>query len=275
MRSDVLLDLIHGRLTVSHGRELEDDETYDGRDPARTIAYESRGSYARPIINVTVPIQTLMGMTDTPGVMSGGHALPARPRPPAGPAPGGDLVPDAHRPGPHLCRAVGREPPHDQTDLASRSSPPTRSCIWPGCGRASVTAELDHRTEYPAGETSTENLQPLCEAPQDEALEGLQGRPGTTTAPTMDHTLRKQVPRPQPSSPPATGRWTACWRTKPRTTSGRNCFSSTPDGAGRAARVADGNGGTQGMTHARSSSACPRRICGPRRHRLVPAGRTG
>lgn len=163
LRSDVLLDLIHGRLTVgATDAELEDDETYDGRDPARTIAHhESRGSYARPVINVTVPIQTLMGMTDAPGVMSGGHALPA------------DLVRRlALHPEATWYRML-TDQARTCVELSVGSYAPTKpiwrqvvaadpACIWPGCSRASVTAELDHRTEYPAGETSTENLQPLC-----------------------------------------------------------------------------------------------------------------
>lgn len=36
------------------------------------------------------------------------------------------------------------------------------TCCFPGCGRRSSRADLDHRLAWPAGPTSTSNLQPLC-----------------------------------------------------------------------------------------------------------------
>jgi 5-methylcytosine-specific restriction endonuclease McrA len=36
------------------------------------------------------------------------------------------------------------------------------TCAHPGCDRPSVECELDHIVEWPLGETSTTNLQPLC-----------------------------------------------------------------------------------------------------------------
>ena len=48
-----------------------------GDDPAETFERKPVGRFARPIINVTVPITTLMGLSDEPGVMAGGTSLPA------------------------------------------------------------------------------------------------------------------------------------------------------------------------------------------------------
>lgn len=163
LRADALVDLIHGRLTVTAGTgELEDDRTSDGRDPGTTIArHEAVGAYARPVINVTVPVTTLMGLTDTPGVMVGDIAIPAE-----------------------LARllAVHREatwwrlltdPAGQFVELSTSSYAPTepiarwtvardRTCVWPGCSRPASLCELDHRLPFPEGATCTSNLQPLC-----------------------------------------------------------------------------------------------------------------
>ena len=37
-----------------------------------------------------------------------------------------------------------------------------RTCVFPGCTRPASSADVDHRTPWPAGRTSTDNLQCLC-----------------------------------------------------------------------------------------------------------------
>jgi len=118
-------------------------------------------SYARPIINVTVPLETLAGLRDDPGQLSGGTVIPAE-----------------------LARAIaGREgatwyrmltdPAGDCATLSIRSYQPTGpvwryvvaeqpTCAHPSCDRPSVECDLDHVVEWPLGATSTDNLQPLC-----------------------------------------------------------------------------------------------------------------
>jgi hypothetical protein len=119
------------------------------------------GSYARPVINVTVPLSTLLGLDDHPGVLSGGQPIPA-----------------------DLARHIAADPtstwyrmltdPHGRfLELSTTSYQPTapiwrttvardQTCIWPTCRRPATTVDLDHRTPYPAGATSTGNLQALC-----------------------------------------------------------------------------------------------------------------
>jgi hypothetical protein len=118
-------------------------------------------TYARPIINVTVPWETLAGLTDDPGQLSGGTVIPAE-----------------------LARAIATregatwyrmltDPAGDLTALSTTSYRPTgpiwryvvaeqRTCAHPGCDRPSTECELDHIIEWPLGPTSTDNLQPLC-----------------------------------------------------------------------------------------------------------------
>jgi len=118
-------------------------------------------SYARPIINVTVPIQTLMGLSDDPATLSGGQVIPAS-----------------------LARRIAAEPGSTWhrmlTDdagtmvaLSTRSYTPTApiwrhvvanqtSCYRPHCDRPATLCELDHLDPWPAGSTSTTNLQPAC-----------------------------------------------------------------------------------------------------------------
>jgi hypothetical protein len=110
---------------------------------------------------MTVPIQTAMGLSDEPGILSGGIPIP-----------------------PDLARLISQDP--DSTwyrmltdslgtflKLSTKSYKPTRAierevvardqkCLWHACNRPAVLVELDHREEYPDGETSPDNLGPLC-----------------------------------------------------------------------------------------------------------------
>ena len=118
-------------------------------------------SYARPIINVTVPIQTLMGISDDPATLSGGRVIPA-----------GLARRIAAEPGATWHRML-TDPAGQMVALSTASYAPTApiwrqvvaeqaSCFRAHCDRASTTCELDHRTAWPQGPTSTTNLQPAC-----------------------------------------------------------------------------------------------------------------
>ena len=118
-------------------------------------------AYARPIINVTVPLETLAGLTDDPGQLSGGTMIPAE-----------------------LARAIATregatwyrmltDPAGDLVTLSTQSYRPTTqiwryvvaeqpTCAHPACDRPSTECELDHDIAWPLGATSTDNLQPLC-----------------------------------------------------------------------------------------------------------------
>lgn len=163
LRSDALIDLLYGRLTVGASDvDLEDDEMPDGSDPGATFSRrESVGSFARPIINVTVPISTLLGVGEEPGVLSGGASLPV------------ELVRQiALEPGSTWYRMLTDKPGRFKelsTDSYAATAPIWRwttaaypCCIWPGCSTPSTRCDCDHRTPAPEGPTCTCNLAPLC-----------------------------------------------------------------------------------------------------------------
>ena len=163
MRADSMIDLVLGRLTVGAlTSDLEADVTTDGHDPATTITETPLvGSWARPVINVTVPVTTLAGLDDEPGLLSGDIPLPAA------------LVREiATTPGATWHRLL-TDPAGGMVELSTTSYQPTapivrevtardRTCAWPGCCRPSVTCECDHRHEHPHGSTCPRNLDPLC-----------------------------------------------------------------------------------------------------------------
>ncbi|WP_180935819.1 hypothetical protein [Nocardioides ungokensis] len=114
-------------------------------------------SYARPIINLTVPVQTVMGIADEPGELSGGTIVPA------GLARAIASQPDAtwHR---MLTDPAGR-----MVELSTTSYKPTPpiwrhvvaewgSCFEPACSAPATGVELDHRIPWPERETSTSQL---------------------------------------------------------------------------------------------------------------------
>ena len=118
-------------------------------------------AYARPIINLTVPIQTLMGLSDDPGVLSGGTVVPASLARMIAQQPGGTW----YR---MLTDETGR-----LVELSTESYQPTApiwrhvvaehsACYRPGCDAPSTEDDLDHRIAWPIGPTDTENLWPGC-----------------------------------------------------------------------------------------------------------------
>lgn len=140
LRSDLAMDMLVGR----------------GEDVPQP-------SYARPIVNVTVPIQTLMGISDHPGGLSGGDVIPA-----------GLARLIAQQPGSTWHRML-TDPAGEIVSLSTKSYKPTApiwrrvvaehtSCFRAGCDRPSTESELDHRVAWPEGETSTANLWPGCAA---------------------------------------------------------------------------------------------------------------
>ncbi|HEX2892469.1 MAG TPA: HNH endonuclease signature motif containing protein [Marmoricola sp.] len=118
-------------------------------------------TYARPIINLTVPIQTVMGLADDPGVLSGGTVVPASLA---------RMI--AHEPGGTWHRMLTDEAGH-VVELSTRSYQPTgpiwrhvvaehSTCFRPGCDAPSTQGDLDHRIAWPLGPTDTGNLWPGC-----------------------------------------------------------------------------------------------------------------
>jgi len=118
-------------------------------------------AYARPIINLTVPVETVMGSADLPGVLNGATVLPA------------SLARSiASTPGSTWHRLL-TDPAGGAAELSTASYQPTEAiwrsvvaerprCYRPGCDRPAVECELDHRVPWPEGPTSTTNLQPAC-----------------------------------------------------------------------------------------------------------------
>jgi hypothetical protein len=118
-------------------------------------------TYARPIINVTVPMQTLMGISDEPGVLSGGTVIPA------------SLVRlIAQEPGSTWYRMLTDEA-GQMLELSTKSYQPTDAiwrqvvaeqsvCFRPACDAPATQVDLDHRVRWPEGATEPGNLGPGC-----------------------------------------------------------------------------------------------------------------
>lgn len=118
-------------------------------------------AYARPIINLTVPIETVMGTADLPGILNGTTVLPA------------SLARSIASAAGSTWHRLLTDPAGGAVELSTTSYQPTEAiwrrvvaerprCYRPGCDRPAVECELDHRIPWPEGATSTTNLQPAC-----------------------------------------------------------------------------------------------------------------
>lgn len=162
LRADTLIDLILGRVSVAAGdADLEDGETAEGVPVDDPLEWRDIGKFARPIVNVTVPITTLMGLSDTPGMLSGTQIPPDLAR---------SIAADQNS----VWYRLLTDPAGRFVELSTSAYAPTEAqwrwvvaenpqCVWPMCRRPATMVDLDHREPFPAGPTSTANLQPLCE----------------------------------------------------------------------------------------------------------------
>jgi hypothetical protein len=183
MRADTLIDLILGRITVEASNSQLDDPEQSRREaaggapgldepadqgapiselPEHLVLSHTLGAWARPVISVTVPIQTLMGLSDEAGTLSGGTPIPA------------DLARlIASDPASTWYRLL-TDPAREAVELSTRSYAPTapitrevqarhHTCLYPGCDRPATRCELDHPIPYNrGGTTSSRHLVPLC-----------------------------------------------------------------------------------------------------------------
>ncbi len=149
----------------------------------RQVETGSTGRWARPIINVTVPVETLMGLSDEPGRM-GGQTIPA------------SLVRQVAADPSSTWHRMLTDPARRCVELSTTSYKPTGpiwrqvvaaqpTCFAPTCDRPSTECDLDHRVRYPEGATSTDNLGPGCR--RDHRAKHA---PGASLRKARDGTLR-------------------------------------------------------------------------------------
>jgi hypothetical protein len=119
------------------------------------------GAFARPVINVTVSLETLAGFSDDPGVLAGHGPIPAELARQIAARPGSTwyrMLTDARRECAELSvRGYTPSPPIWRQVVADQPQ-----CLVPGCLRPAPACELDHTIAYPHGPTATTNLAPLC-----------------------------------------------------------------------------------------------------------------
>ncbi len=189
LRADTVLDLLDGTLT--------------GPTPGPR----------KGVIELTVPLTTLMGLADEPGELAGWGPIAA------------DItrdladqhhnvtwryrVTDAHG---HLVGAGTTRRPTTRMDTFVRTR--DRTCRFPGCRRRATRTDLDHTIPYTEdGPTHPANLGALCRTHHRTKHEGgwtlVQGQPGVFhwTSPHGHHyTVKPETPggadpRPPPDPP--------------------------------------------------------------------------
>jgi hypothetical protein len=128
----------------------------------------------RPAVNVTLAASTLAGADDQPGYVNG-EPFPADVARRLAALPGARFhswLVDA------TGRILDKTCPNTPEPLWTDRYQPTariarhvtirdQRCIVPGCRRPAYQCQLDHRRPWPDGETSVENLQPLCKRHHD------------------------------------------------------------------------------------------------------------
>ena len=119
------------------------------------------GAVVRTQINVTIPIDSLAGITDTPGQLSGYGILPAEVvRRLAGADTRWRHILTHRTTGAILDVGTWSYRPPAGLDRHVRTRDVT--CRFPGCTVPAGECDLDHLTPFPQGPTSAQNLHALC-----------------------------------------------------------------------------------------------------------------
>jgi hypothetical protein len=133
--------------TTDHKRADAFLDRFLGKAPQRTVQ-----------VHVTIPIETLMGLTEDPGLLDGYGPIPAdMARELATHGPWRGLLLNKYRHATALSTDKYR-PPALMRELAKARDGGT--CTAPGCNNP--IRELDHVTPWPAGKTNATQLKGLC-----------------------------------------------------------------------------------------------------------------
>jgi hypothetical protein len=133
----------------------------DTADTTRRPSHGSTGQPVQTVVNVTIPITSLAGLSDEPGVLNGFGAIPADT---ARRLAGGD----ARWRHVLTCRTTGAlldvgtlsyRPP---AALARHVRLRDGTCRFPGCAVPAAECDLDHLVPFPEGPTAATNLHALC-----------------------------------------------------------------------------------------------------------------
>lgn len=167
LRADVLVELATGSVGWRASGVTE------GGSAVGAAARLPGGRFGAPQprraqIRVTVPLSSLLGVDDAPGELDGYGAVTAETA--RALARGGVWRRIVTDPMSGAVLDVGRTRYRPPEDLAVHVRARDRWCARPGCGAPATSCDLDHTVEYgrDVGETSAENLGPLC--PRDHAV---------------------------------------------------------------------------------------------------------
>ena len=184
---------------------------------------DSTESAGRPVVRLTVPAQTLLGLSDTPGHLDGAGPVPAHVarRLAAGAQMWERILTDP---------ATGAPCSHDRRRyrpteaMRQRVLDRDRHCRAPGCDAPVWRCDADHDTPWPAGATCDCNLTTFCRRHHNAKTHG-----GWTTKLAPDGTLTMTSPlgrtyqtkvEPLPTNPTGPSRRTNHPNTGPATCPG-------------------------------------------------------
>jgi Domain of unknown function (DUF222) len=126
------------------------------------LADSGTGGGIRPLVHVTVPATTLLGLDDQPGDLAGYGPVPATVARRIAADPSGTWRRLLTDPLDGTLLAHGRRTYRPPAALADHVAARDQTCRFPGCHHPARTADVDHTVPYPRGATSAGNLGALC-----------------------------------------------------------------------------------------------------------------
>jgi hypothetical protein len=129
--------------------------------PGGPAGGRAAGVAVSAVVNVTIPVDSLAGLVDTPGTVSGFGIVPAgvARRLAAGDARWRDVLTHAVTGAVLDVGTLSYRPPAAMARLVRLRD---GTCRFPGCRVPATECDLDHLVPFPDGPTSVENLHALC-----------------------------------------------------------------------------------------------------------------
>jgi hypothetical protein len=146
-------------------RGPHDDRKMDARRADSLVALVTGavdGAPAGPLVHVTVPASTLLGIGDDPGELAGYGPIPASVARRIAADPSGIWRRLLTDPASGALLDVGRATYTPPAGLARHVAARDTTCRFPGCRQPARRCDLDHVRPFPAGPTAAGNLAALC-----------------------------------------------------------------------------------------------------------------
>jgi hypothetical protein len=155
---------VYGAIDAHARQQPADERSMDARRADALVALVTGADTApmQPLVQITVPAATLLGLDDAPGELAGHGPIPAGMARRIADDPSGTWRRILTDPPTGAVLDVGHTTYRPPVGLARHVIARDGTCRFPGCRQPARRCDLDHIQPWPTGPTAASNLIALC-----------------------------------------------------------------------------------------------------------------